>query len=118
MLDKLDLHLPADRGHHYSACESRCFIAGRNCTCRCDYVSHFFFDVDALRETGTDYFDRPIQTQALRKLYQLRRQSMVFTDKRIRLVSELLGGIRLLKTFSWEIPYAQKVHDFRTQELV
>ncbi|KAM0753983.1 ABC transporter [Meredithblackwellia eburnea MCA 4105] len=60
----------------------------------------------------------PFQTYAMRKLFMLRRKSMVFTDARIKLISELLLGIRVIKLFAWESPYLQKVHNFRKRELV
>ncbi|KAK4700227.1 hypothetical protein P7C70_g6022, partial [Phenoliferia sp. Uapishka_3] len=59
----------------------------------------------------------PLQTLAMRKLFLLRRQSMVFTDARIKLISELLLGIRVIKLFAWEGPYLAKVHQFRKREL-
>lgn len=42
---------------------------------------------------------------------------MVFTDQRSRLISELLGGIKAIKFFSWESAYLQRLHVLRTKEL-
>lgn len=47
----------------------------------------------------------PLQTFAMRKLFALRKKSMIWTDKRIKLISELLLGIRIMKYFAWENPY-------------
>ncbi|KAL8286968.1 hypothetical protein RQP46_003974 [Phenoliferia psychrophenolica] len=59
----------------------------------------------------------PMQTYAMRQLFLLRRKSMVFTDARIKLISELLLGIRVIKSFAWEVPYLEKVHQYRKREL-
>lgn len=43
---------------------------------------------------------------------------MKYTDARIKLISELLTGIRVLKYFAWEGPYLEKVSEYRRKELV
>ncbi|KAI5474500.1 ABC transporter [Pseudohyphozyma bogoriensis] len=60
----------------------------------------------------------PLQMWLTRKLFNLRKKSMVFTDRRIKLISELLLGIRVIKLFSWEGPYLEKVHQYRKRELL
>lgn len=42
---------------------------------------------------------------------------MKHTDARIKSISELLGGIRLIKQFAWESPYIQRVLQHRRNEL-
>lgn len=59
----------------------------------------------------------PLQTYAMRKLFEGRQRSMIFTDARIKMISELLGGIKVVKMFAWEDSYVAKVHDLRDKEL-
>ena len=79
----------------------------------------------------------PINANAMKRLFKLRRKSMVWTgkkiyasalssshlltnpslDKRAKLLQEILGGIRVIKFFSWEIPFLKRIGDFRTNEI-
>lgn len=45
----------------------------------------------------------PIQTLVMKKLISIRKKSMVFTDRRAKLLQELLGNMRIIKLFSWEV---------------
>ncbi|GAA6012116.1 hypothetical protein JCM10207_005134 [Rhodosporidiobolus poonsookiae] len=60
----------------------------------------------------------PPQTWAMKKMFTYRKRAMVWTDKRARLIGELLGGMRVLKFFAWEIPYLSKLQGYRSKELV
>ncbi|BGO90746.1 hypothetical protein NBRC10512v2_002998 [Rhodotorula toruloides] len=59
----------------------------------------------------------PPQSWAMKKMFGFRRKAMVWTDKRARLIGELLGGMRILKFFAWEIPYLAKLQEYRAKEL-
>ncbi|KAH7334391.1 ABC transporter [Rhizoctonia solani] len=59
----------------------------------------------------------PIQTMVMKRLFSMRKKSMVWTDKRAKLLQELLGGMRILKFFAWENPYLERVSGFRNNEL-
>ena len=59
----------------------------------------------------------PIQTRVMKRLMGLRQKSMLWTDKRAKLLQELLGGMKIIKYFAWEIPYLKRIGDFRTKEL-
>ncbi|ORY70608.1 ABC transporter [Leucosporidium creatinivorum] len=59
----------------------------------------------------------PAQTFAMKRLYRGRQKSMVFTDSRIKTISEILMGIKVIKMFAWEKPYLAKVHHLRQREL-
>jgi len=48
-------------------------------------------------------FASPMQTLVMRRLFNLRRRAMDWTDKRAKLLQELLGGMRVIKYFSWEV---------------
>jgi ABC-type multidrug transport system fused ATPase/permease subunit len=44
----------------------------------------------------------PAQATIMKKLFMLRKRSMVWTDKRAKLLQEILGGMRLVKFMAWE----------------
>ncbi|BGP39125.1 hypothetical protein JCM10450v2_003079 [Rhodotorula kratochvilovae] len=60
----------------------------------------------------------PPQSWAMKKMFGYRRKAMVWTDKRARLIGELLGGMRVLKFFAWEVPYLEKLQNYRSKELI
>ena len=59
----------------------------------------------------------PLQTVVLKRLFAWRARSMLWTDKRARLLQELLGGIKVIKFFAWEIPFLQRIYDYRRKEM-
>jgi len=59
----------------------------------------------------------PVQSVLTKHLFLLRKRSMKHTDARIKSISELLGGIRLIKQFAWEAPYISRVLAHRRNEL-
>ncbi|GAA5860817.1 hypothetical protein JCM3774_003151 [Rhodotorula dairenensis] len=59
----------------------------------------------------------PMQTYAMRQLFKGRQQAQVFTDERIKTISELLSGIRIVKFFAWEKPILANVATSRKREL-
>ena len=59
----------------------------------------------------------PIQTNVMNRLMALRSKSMVWTDKRAKLLQELLGGMKIIKFFAWEDPYLKRIGEYRSNEL-
>ncbi|GJE96593.1 ABC transporter [Phanerochaete sordida] len=59
----------------------------------------------------------PVQTRVMRRLMGLRQKSMAWTDRRAKLLQELLGGMKIIKYFAWEVPYLRRIGEFRTKEL-
>ncbi|KJA16429.1 hypothetical protein HYPSUDRAFT_207024 [Hypholoma sublateritium FD-334 SS-4] len=59
----------------------------------------------------------PVQTYAMKKLFALRRRSMEWTDKRAKLLQELLGGMKIIKFFAWEIPFLARISEYRQKEM-
>ncbi|GAA5893310.1 uncharacterized protein JCM6883_007628 [Sporobolomyces salmoneus] len=59
----------------------------------------------------------PPQSVAMKKMFGFRRKAMVWTDKRARLIQELLGGMKVIKFFAWEIPYLKKLQGYRAKEM-
>ncbi|BGP49528.1 hypothetical protein JCM10450v2_005420 [Rhodotorula kratochvilovae] len=59
----------------------------------------------------------PLQTWAMKQLYKGRRTAQKHTDERIKTISELLNGIRIVKFFAWETPILDKAGQSRKYEL-
>lgn len=53
----------------------------------------------------------------MKKLFMLRKRSMVWTDKRAKLLQEILGGMRIVKFMAWEIPFLSRIGAIRNMEL-
>ena len=50
-------------------------------------------------------------------MFMARKSGVQITDKRVRLTSEVLGGIRLIKLYAWEAFYAHQITDLRAKEI-
>lgn len=59
----------------------------------------------------------PAQTYVMKKMFIFRQKSMIWTDKRAKLLQELLGGMKVIKYFAWEIPFLKRISDFRAREM-
>ncbi|GAA5984896.1 hypothetical protein JCM11641_003618 [Rhodosporidiobolus odoratus] len=59
----------------------------------------------------------PPQGKMMKSMLGFRREAMIWTDKRVRLIGELIGGVRVLKFFAWELPYLQKLQEYRSKEM-
>ncbi|KAI9348567.1 P-loop containing nucleoside triphosphate hydrolase protein [Obelidium mucronatum] len=58
----------------------------------------------------------PFQSYMIKRLMVLRGLTAPITDNRIKLSSEILQGIRIIKYFSWETQFMKKVSDIRKDE--
>ncbi|KAF6757234.1 ATP-binding cassette transporter YOR1 [Ephemerocybe angulata] len=59
----------------------------------------------------------PIQTVVMKRLFNLRKDSMVWTDRRAKLLQELLGGMKVIKFFAWEVPFLNRIEGYRAKEM-
>ena len=59
----------------------------------------------------------PLQTTAMKRMMGIRQKSMLWTDKRAKLLQELLGGMKIIKYFAWEIPYLKRIAEYRSAEI-
>ncbi|KAL0954619.1 hypothetical protein HGRIS_003577 [Hohenbuehelia grisea] len=71
----------------------------------------------ALAGFGFFLLATPVQTMVMKNLFKLRQKSMIWTDKRAKLLQELLGGMKVIKFFAWEIPFLQRIIDYRQREM-
>ncbi|TDL28197.1 ABC transporter [Rickenella mellea] len=62
-------------------------------------------------------FVTPVQTLVMKRLFALRQKSMVWTDKRAKLLQELLGGMKVIKFFAWEVPFLKRISEYRQREI-
>lgn len=58
----------------------------------------------------------PIQSRIVSKLASHRKKAFTFTDKRIKLLQELINGIRIVKLYLWENNFYDKIMKERDQE--
>ncbi|KZS95710.1 P-loop containing nucleoside triphosphate hydrolase protein [Sistotremastrum niveocremeum HHB9708] len=71
----------------------------------------------ALAGFGFFILGTPIQTYVMKRLFGIRMKSMQWTDKRAKLLQELLGGMRVIKYFAWEKPFLKRIAEFRKKEI-
>lgn len=59
----------------------------------------------------------PTQMRTATVLGGFRKRMMRFTDKRVKVVNEVLQGIRVIKYFAWEKPFLGKISQLREEEV-
>lgn len=59
----------------------------------------------------------PVQTRIMGMQFQVRKRSMRFTDGRSRLLQELLGSFAIVKYFTLERPFLERIGSIRSSEL-
>ncbi|KAL1734118.1 P-loop containing nucleoside triphosphate hydrolase protein [Schizophyllum commune] len=79
--------------------------------------AHEYLGVSALVGLGVLIFGLPFQMIMVAVLFAQRKKGVRITDGRVRLTSEVLHGIRLVKAYVLEEFYMNKITDFRRREL-
>ncbi|KAG2075302.1 ABC protein, partial [Suillus decipiens] len=59
----------------------------------------------------------PIQQRLMALQHRVRLISMKWTDQRAKILLEVLGAMRVVKYFSYEVPFLQRIFDLRKREL-
>ncbi|KAJ7499774.1 ABC transporter [Mycena latifolia] len=59
----------------------------------------------------------PAQTIVMKRLIMFRHKSMMWTDKRTKLLQELLGGMKIIKLFNWQAPFLARIGGYRQKEM-
>lgn len=62
-------------------------------------------------------FITPVQAWIMSTLVKVRIKTMVWTDKRAKMMQELLGGMKVIKYFAWEIPMLKRIGEYRQREM-
>ena len=63
------------------------------------------------------FFLIPLNAKIFSLLQQIRRKKVKVTDTRVKLMNEILSGIRVLKYYAWERAFSEKVEIVREEEL-
>ncbi|XP_078673277.1 ATP-binding cassette sub-family C member 5-like [Branchiostoma floridae x Branchiostoma belcheri] len=85
------------------------FIPGTVYTC-------FILGPWALVGVATFILFLPVQSLLGKIVAKVRRKCIVITDERVRMMSELLTSIKLIKMYAWEKPFTKKISDVRNKE--
>uniref|UniRef100_A0A8B9ZTY5 Multidrug resistance-associated protein 1 n=1 Tax=Anas zonorhyncha TaxID=75864 RepID=A0A8B9ZTY5_9AVES len=59
----------------------------------------------------------PINALIAAKVKSLKKNQMRYSDQRVKLLSEMLHGIKILKLYAWEPSYQRKVMNIREREV-
>ncbi|XP_042722307.1 multidrug resistance-associated protein 1-like isoform X3 [Lagopus leucura] len=59
----------------------------------------------------------PLNALIAAKVKTLQKSQMKYSDQRVKLLSEMLHGIKILKLYAWEPSYQRKVMDIREHEV-
>ncbi|KAF8317717.1 ABC protein [Clavulina sp. PMI_390] len=73
--------------------------------------------VSALAGFAIFVFSVPVQLYAMRQLLKVRKKSMKFTDRRAGLLQEILGAMKIVKLFTYEGSFWQRINEIRHDEL-
>ncbi|GFT19463.1 multidrug resistance-associated protein 1, partial [Nephila pilipes] len=60
----------------------------------------------------------PLTTKLASISHKLQKKEMAWKDSRLRQMSEILNGIKVLKLFAWEIPFMESISNIRKKEAV
>ncbi|KAI8801573.1 P-loop containing nucleoside triphosphate hydrolase protein [Cladochytrium replicatum] len=73
--------------------------------------------VSALAGIGLLLAMVPLQGTIIKRIVNLRKANAGITDARVKLINEVLQGIRILKFFAWEDSYYDRITGIRDDEL-
>ncbi|KIR41771.1 hypothetical protein I307_00561 [Cryptococcus deuterogattii 99/473] len=59
----------------------------------------------------------PLQARFMKTLFMFRKKAATWTDKRAKLLQEILSGMRIVKYMAWENPFLERIHAIRGMEL-
>lgn len=60
----------------------------------------------------------PVQTHVIKRGAVMFKEVMKKSDSRIKILNEVLSGMRVIKYYAWELPFEQKVAELRADELL
>ncbi|KAJ2774929.1 hypothetical protein IWQ57_000607 [Coemansia nantahalensis] len=55
----------------------------------------------------------PVSASVIRQMGAINRQLMAHVDSRMRVMNDVLSGIRIIKLYAWESPFIQRINDVR-----
>jgi ATP-binding cassette subfamily C (CFTR/MRP) protein 1 len=63
------------------------------------------------------FFLVPINGVVFGSVSKMRRRVMKHSDARVKMINEILAGIRIIKFYAWEQPFGKEVNRIRNEEL-
>ncbi|KAI9217146.1 P-loop containing nucleoside triphosphate hydrolase protein [Blastocladiella britannica] len=76
-----------------------------------------YLGVSVLAGFGLMIAFMPIQGKVMQSLTVYRKEAQLITDKRVKLMNEILQGSRIVKLMSWESAVTDAIMELRSQEL-
>nr|XP_020450128.1 multidrug resistance-associated protein 5-like isoform X2 [Monopterus albus] len=76
----------------------------------------YFLGPSALLGSAIFIIIYPVMMLASRLTAYFRKKCVVATDRRVRLMNEILGWIKFIKMYCWEDAFAQNIHKVRSEE--
>ncbi|XP_034546003.1 multidrug resistance-associated protein 5 [Notolabrus celidotus] len=76
----------------------------------------FFLGPTALMGSTVFILFYPVMMLASRLTAYFRKKCVFVTDRRVRLMNEILGCIKFIKMYCWEDAFAQNIHKVRSEE--
>lgn len=67
---------------------------------------------------GYSLFSMPVTGVIIGMVFGIRREKMKKTDIRVKLINEVLNGIRIIKYYAWENAFIKKITSVRDEEIV
>ncbi|KAJ8338552.1 hypothetical protein SKAU_G00375180 [Synaphobranchus kaupii] len=75
-----------------------------------------FLGPTALAGSAVFIFLYPVMTLASRLTAYFRKKCLLVTDRRVRLMNEILASIKAIKMYCWESAFAHNIHEVRSKE--
>ena len=63
-------------------------------------------------------FIMPITWFTSKKMKEMRKQIQEKNDKRLKIMNEIINGIRVLKMYAWETAFMKKVNNLRKEQMI
>ena len=60
----------------------------------------------------------PLQTWFMKASYRIRKSSMQWTDRRSKALREILSSMQIIKCFTYEIPFQERLNSIRHNEMI
>ncbi|KAK7690924.1 hypothetical protein QCA50_006027 [Cerrena zonata] len=60
----------------------------------------------------------PLQERVMSYQFDIRKKANKWTDARAKIILEVLGAMRVVKYFSYEVPFLNRIYDLRNNELL
>ena len=86
------------------------------CSLHCNFSYHKVGDATWVG-VGFMIFLIPINTVVFSIVSKQRRKVLKYSDMRVKMMNEILAGIRIIKFYAWERPFGKEVGQIRGQEL-